>query len=151
MIYDHRRDSHDALPTVLLYACPNLNAEYTADHIDRYRWTGDYPECAVCGKTRGIDGVHHEPPRSKGSLLLQTPLGGHVVKPTLMTLCRECHRDRHDRALLNFAWEFDSPEDELAFLMGDFFIGGYAEHDERFWRHGRLLVESRGMRWEVRK
>lgn len=150
MIYDHRRDSHDSLPTVLLYACPNINAEYTADRIDAYRWTGDYPQCAVCGKSRRIDGVHHEPPRSKGSLLLQTRLGGYVVKPTLMTLCVECHKDRHDRAELSFAWEFDSPEDELAFLTGEFFKEGWREHDERFWGLGRLAVSHRGKRWEVR-
>ena len=151
MIYDHRRRTNPPLPTVLLYACPNLNAEYTADRIDAYRWTGDYPECAVCGKTRGIDGVHHEPPRSKGSLLLQTPLGGFVVKPTLMTLCKACHADRHDRAALSFSWEFDSPDGELAFLTGELFKAGWQEHDERFWELGRLVVEHRGKRTEVRR
>lgn len=150
MIYDHRKDSHDSLPTVLLYACPNINAEYTADRLDAYRWTGDYPECAVCGKTRRIDGVHHEPPRSKGSLLLSTPNGNFVVKPTLMTLCKDCHGDRHDRAALSFAWEFDKPEDELAFLQGEFYKAGFREHDERFWQYGRLVIDSRGMKWEVR-
>lgn len=151
MIYDHRKDSHDSLPTVLLYACPNLNAEYTADRIDSYAWTGDYPQCAVCGRTRGIDGVHHEPTRSKGSLLLRTDKGQFVVKPTLMTLCKECHKDRHDRAQLSFAWEFDSVEDELAFLKGEFFKKGWKEHDERFWELGKLVVNRRGKTWEVRK
>lgn len=151
MIYDNRSDSHDNLDAVNLYACPNLNAEYTADRIDAYRWTGDYPECAVCGRTRGIDGVHHEPPRSKGSLLLTTAHGIFVVKPTLMTLCKECHRDRHDRAALSFSWEWDSAEEEAAFLSGEFFKRGYAEHDERFWEHGRLMVTHNRDTWEVRR
>ena len=149
MIYDHRKGQHDSLPTILLYACPNINAEYTADSIDSYRWTGDWPECAVCHRTRGIDGVHHEPP-GRRSLLLQTAKGQHVVKPTLMTLCKECHKDRHDRAALAFAWEFDSPEDELAFLTGELFRAGWQEHDRRFWEIGRLIVSHRGKRWEVR-
>ena len=150
MIYDHRRDSHDSLPTVLLYASPNVNTEYTADRIDSYRWTGDWPECAVCGRSRNIDGVHHEPP-GRRSLLLQTAMGQFAVKPTLLTLCKECHRDRHDRAALSFEWRFDSPDDELAFLAGEFFKAGWKEHDERFWLHGGLIVSHRGKRWELRR
>ena len=150
MIYDCRSKSNPSLPKVLLYASPNLNAEYTADSISSYRWTGDYPECAVCGRTRRIDGVHHEPP-GRRSLLLQTPNGGFVVKPTLMTLCKDCHGDRHDRAELSFAWEFDDAELEASFLAGEFYKAGYAEHDERFWLHGRLIVEHRMRRRELRR
>ena len=151
MIYDHRSDTHGDISTVLLYACPNLNAEYTADSISATRWTGDYPVCAVCGRSGRGHAVHHEPPRSKGSLLLQTAIGAFVVKPTLVLLCRECHADRHDRARLSFSWEFDSPDDELSFLAGEFFKAGWQEHDERFWLHGRLLVEHGRRRLEVRR
>ena len=151
MIYDDASRTHPDMATVLLYACPNLNAEYTADRLDAYRWTGDYPKCAVCGRTRGIDGVHHEPPRSKGPLTIVAGPRRFKVKPTLMTLCSECHRDRHDRAALSFSWEFDSHGHERAFLSGELFGAGWAEHDERFWEIGGLLVTSRGRTWEVRR
>lgn len=143
MIYDHRRDMHDNLDAIRLYACPNLNARYTSDSLSATRWQGDYPECAVCGRTHGNFAVHHEPPRSKGSLLLGTKRGHFVVKPTLILLCAECHRDRHDRAKLSFEWVFDSEEDELAFLKGEFFKAGWKEHDTRFWELGRLIVHGR--------
>ena len=149
MIYDHRRDSHDSLPSVLLYACPNINARYKADSISATRWTGEFPFCAACGKSHGSFAVHHEPPRSKGSLLLRTRVGEFVVKPTLILLCGECHADRHE-GRLSFAWEFDHPDFEEAFLSGEFFKAGHAEHDERFWLYGRLLMERGGRRWEVR-
>jgi len=152
MIYDHRSDTHDSIERVNLYACPNLGAVYTRDDIKATKWQGDYPECQVCGRTRGSFAVHHEPPRSQGSLLLKSPMGQFVVKPMLILLCEECHRDRHDRAELSFRWEWDSQGEEDMFLSGAFFYKlGFNEHDERFWNHGKLVVDSRGMKWEVRK
>jgi len=150
MIY--RPDIHDDIAAVNMYACPNLGAEYTRDDIAATHWTGDYPECQVCGCTHGFHAVHHEPPRSEGSLLLMTKMGRFVVKPTLVTLCWECHGDRHDRGELKFRWEWDSKEEEDMFLSGLFFYKlGFHEHDERFWSHGRLVVSSHGMEWEVRR
>ena len=149
MIYDARTGRHDDIQTVLLYACPNINAKYTADDIRHYTWTGDYPVCAVCGKTKAIDGVHHEPPRSKGSLRIVTGMGTHVVKPTLMTLCKACHKDRHN-GRLSFAWRFDRQSDEDMFLEGGFFKLGWQEHDERFWELGSLMMNHRGELREVR-
>lgn len=149
MIYDHRKDTHDSLPTVLLYASPNVNAVYTADSISATKWDGDYPRCAACGRSKGPFAVHHEPPRSKGSLLLATEMGQFVVKPTLLLLCEGCHRKRHDGAL-GFRWEFFSPEHEELFLSGRLFAQGWKEHDERFWELGRLMAEVDGTEWEVR-
>lgn len=150
MIYDHRDDTHESIDVVNLYAMPNIDARYTADDIAATKWYGDYARCAVCGKSRGPFAVHHEPPRSKGSLVLCTPLGAFTVKPALVFLCERCHRDRHDRGLLKFRWVWDTPEDEERFLTGRFFIEGYREHDPRFWNHGHAVIESRGMRWKVR-
>ena len=150
MIYDRRKDTHDSLPTVLLYASPNVNARYTADSISSTVWDGDYPECAACHRTKGPWAVHHEPPRSKGGLLLATGIGQFVVKPTLLLLCESCHRARHDETL-RFEWRFDTPEDEELFLSGRLFARGYAEHDERFWEHGSLIATRDGVAWEVRR
>ena len=150
MIYDHRDRIHDNIQTVLMYACPNINATYVSDCISATRWTGDWPECAVCGKTGRHHAVHHEPARSRGSLLLKSEMGAFVVKPTLILLCDMCHRKRHDTHDLTFEWVFDNPDDELAFLKGEFFKSGYSEHDQRFWNHGRLLITRDGMEMEVR-
>ena len=139
MIYDHD-GIHDNVWTVNLYASPNVNARYTSDSISATTWTGDYPVCAVCGKSRGPFAVHHEPPRSKGSLLLRSGMGQFVCKPTLITLCVRCHRLRHDTPELRFRWDWNSPEEEERFLTGGFFKDGYAEHDRRFWEHGRLMA-----------
>lgn len=151
MIYDHRMDTHDSIDAVMRYAMPNLSAAYHADRIDATHWEGDYPECQVCGKSVRPFAVHHEPPRSKGSLLLQGEWGQFVVKPALILLCEQCHRDRHDRGTLSFRWEWDTPEDEELWLSGWFYAHGYQEHDRRFFEHGRIVVESHGMRWEVRR
>ena len=150
MIYKHGSDVHDSIEIVNLYAMPNMGAEYTRDDIKATKWVGDYPKCQVCGRTHGTFAVHHEPPRSKSSLLLMTDMGRFVVKPTLVLLCTECHRDRHDRAELKFRWKWDSDKEMERFLGGWFFAHGYREHDERFWSHGRAVVEFRGERWEVR-
>ena len=149
MIYDYRSQIHDDIEAVSLYASPNVNATYTADAIGSTKWAGDFGRCAVCGKTRGIFAVHHEPPRSKGSLLLVTGWGRFVVKPTLLLLCAGCHADRHDRGLLRFRWEWADAESRDAFLAGEFFKAGYAEHDRRFWEHGRLMAVRNGMETEV--
>lgn len=149
MIYDARSGKHDSIEDVLLYASPNLNARYTADNIRQYTWTGDYPVCSICGKTKDIDGVHHEPPRSKGSLRIVTDMGTHIVKPTLMTICRACHRARHN-GRISFIWRFDRQSDQDMFLAGEFFKLGWQEHDERFWELGRLIVNDRGDWREIR-
>lgn len=150
MIYDDSRDMHDSIDVVMRYAMPNLNACYTADDISKTAWEGDYPVCCVCGRSVRPFEVHHEPPRSKGSLLLMTKWGRFVVKPSLLLLCNQCHRDRHD-GLLTFDWAWDSEEDERLFLSGWFFAHGYGEHSERFFDHGRIVVTSRGMTWEIRR
>jgi hypothetical protein len=129
---------------------PNLNARYTRDDISATTWEGDYPACAACGRTSGIFEVHHEPPRSKGSLLLLTDMGRFVVKPALLTLCKACHVDRHE-GRLSISWEFDSEEDEGRFWDGWFLSHGYGEHDPKFFRHGRIVLERRGQRWEIRR
>jgi len=150
VIYDARRDSHDSLDAVSLYASPNFSARYTADSISSTRWEGDYPKCAVCGKSNGLFAVHHEPPRSKGSLLLRTKMGQFVVKPTLLLLCEQCHGDRHD-GRLGFRWEWKSDGDRERFLSGRLFADGYSEHDPRFGEHGRLMAARNGSEWEVRQ
>ena len=150
MIYDHRDDTHESIDVVNLYAMPHIDARYTADDIAATKWDGDYARCAVCGKSRGPFAVHHEPPRSKGSLVLCTDKGAFTVKPALVFLCESCHRDRHDRGQLRFKWVWDTPEDEERFLTGRFFQEGYREHDPRFWEHGHAEFESRGMTWKVR-
>lgn len=150
MIVDRRKDVHPSRDVVNLYAMPNVNARYTRDDIAATEWAGDYPVCAVCGRTSGPFEVHHEPPRSKGSLLLCTEMGQFVVKPSLLLLCKQCHADRHD-GRLSFSWEWDEPEFEERFWNGWFLSHGYAEHDERFWRRGKLTVERDGRRWEVRR
>lgn len=150
MIYDDSRDMHDSMDAISRYAMPNLGARYTADRIGATEWAGDYPECAVCGRSRGPFEVHHEPPRSKGSLLLKTKMGQFVVKPALLCLCRRCHADRHN-GLLSLGWEWDSEEDERLFLSGWLYSHGYAEHDPRFFEHGRIAVAGHGKTWEVRR
>lgn len=150
MIYDHRRDSHGDMGDILLYASPNVRAAYRSDNISATYWEGDYPKCCACGRTRGHFAVHHEPPRSKGALVLETASGMFVVKPALLLLCEECHRDRHDRALLSFRWEFASDEDEERFLTGALFREGFQEHDSRLWDMGRLIATHRGREFEVR-
>ena len=150
MIYDHSKDSHDSMDVIRLYAMPNLNASYTADRIEATKWDGDYPECAVCGRTHGPHEVHHEPPRSKGSLLLDTPWGNFVVKPALICLCKDCHEDRHAK-LLRIDWKWDSEEDEEKYLDGWFYAHGYQEHDARFFRHGRIVMRRGEYEWEVRR
>ena len=150
MIYDHKSDTHGSMDVICLYAMPNLYARFYADRIEATEWDCDYPECAVCGKSVKPFAVHHEPPRSKGSLLLQSEWGQFVVKPALMLLCAECHRDRHDRGELSFSWRWDTPEDEEKWLSGWFYAHGYAEHDSRFFKHGSIVVNSRGMEWEVK-
>jgi len=151
MIFDHRKDSHDSLEVINRYAMPNINAIYTRDDIEATRWDGDYPVCAVCGKSVKPFAVHHEPPRSKGSLLLMGEWGRFVVKPALFLLCGECHKDRHDRALLEIGWKWDTPEDEDRFLSGWFYAHGYREHDGRFFRHGRIVMRRGDYEWEVRE
>ena len=150
MIYDHRDSTHSSMDVIRRYAMPNVNARYYADRIEATEWQGDYPVCAVCGKSVKPFAVHHEPPRSKGSLLLVTEWGRFVVKPALLLLCEECHRDRDSRGVLRIDWEFDTDEDEERWLTGWFYAHGYMEHDSRFFDHGRIVIEHRGRRWEVR-
>lgn len=149
MIYEEGK-THGSMDVIRRYAMPNLSAAYYADRMDATEWRGEYPVCAACGRSKGPFAVHHEPPRSKGSLLLKTEWGQFVVKPALVLLCEECHRDRHDRAELSFDWEWDSEEDEAKWLSGWFMAHGYAEHSERYFRHGRIVVTHRGRSWEVR-
>ena len=149
MIYDHRESTHDSLPVIRRYAMPNVNAKYTADRIDATAWDCEYPECAVCGRNVRPFAVHHEPPRSKGSLLLETKMGQFVVKPALFLLCEECHRDRDSRGLLTIDWEWDEGE-ERRWLSGFFYAHGYAEHDRRFFRHGKIVIKHRGEVREIR-
>ena len=151
MIYDHRSDMHDSMDVILRYAMPNLTAKYTADDIARTQWDCDYPACVVCGRNVKPFSVHHEPPRSKGSLLLCGEWGKFVVKPALLLLCEECHRDRDSRGYLTIDWKFDTVEDEEKWLSGWFYAHGYQEHDNRMFDHGRIVMSHRGYKWEVRK
>ena len=149
MIYTYGSDMHMDMRSISLYASPNFNAKYRYDDIAATKWDGDYPVCTVCGRTHGNFAVHHEPPRSRGSLLLMTPRGQFVVKPTLLLLCDECHRERHDKGTLSFRWTWNTPEDMELYLSGELFAHGYREHDERFFEHGRLLAKRGGYEWEV--
>lgn len=148
MIYDSRRDIHDSLDVISLYASPNFNAKYTADSISNTHWAGDYPKCSVCGRSHSSFAVHHEPPRSKGSLLLVTDMGQFVIKPTLILLCESCHRKRHDGGL-KFFWEWKTLEDRELFLTGRLFANGYSEHDKRFHEYGRLIAIRDGKEIEL--
>jgi len=148
MIYDASRDMHDSMETVLSYAMPNVHAHYTADRIDATAWDGDYPACAACGRSKGPFEVHHEPERSKRSLLLKTSMGQFVVKPALLLLCKGCHLDRSERRL-KISWEFDTEEDREAWLSGDLYAHGYQEHDGRMFQHGRIVFERAGRRWSL--
>jgi 5-methylcytosine-specific restriction endonuclease McrA len=149
MIVEYSNSTHPNRETVNLYAAPHINAEYYRDEISATKWMGDYPQCAVCGRTNGSFAVHHEPPRSKGSLILCTPMGKFVIKPTLILLCKECHEKRHD-GRLSFRWEWNTQEDEEKFWNGDFFSHEmFWDHSRLFKEHGRLVVSTDGKEWAL--
>ena len=143
--------THESRETVNLFAMPNLNADYTADKVSATKWQGDYPQCVACGRTRSLSfAVHHEPPRSKGSLLLMTDMGKFVVKPTLILLCHDCHHARHSRGTLKFRWEWDNDIYEERFWSGEFFYEyRFVEHDPRFWDYGKAFISVNGTEWEI--
>lgn len=143
--------THPSREKVLRYVMPHLAAKYTAGGIEKTKWQGDYPVCQVCGRTDRDCEVHHEPPRSEDVLDFHTEMGIFTIRPALILLCKECHADRHSRGELEFNWVFDTEEDELKFWEGWYFSHFFNEHDERFWNHGRIVVNSRGMEWEVRR
>ena len=95
--------------------------------------------------------IHHEPPRSKGSLLLISKWGEFVIKPAVFLICKHCHIDRHDSDRLKIDWKWDSEDDAKLFLDGWFMSHGYAEHDNRFFNHGCIVIKHMGKEWEVRR
>ena len=150
MIVDYRKDTHPSRNKVNNYAMPHLNARYDSDDIADTTWTGDYPVCAACGTSHGKFEVHHEPPRSNGSLLLISKWGRFVVKPALVCLCKRCHTDRTEKRL-KIDWEWDTPEDEELFWNGWYMSHGYEEHSEMFWGHGKVVLARENQRWEIRR
>lgn len=137
-----------------LFGMPHLGAEYTRDDIGWTRFTGEFRECAACGKSGGFHSRHHEPPRSKATFLLCTPMGQFVLKPALIDLCgcgtTGCHGDRHN-GLLAIRWEWDSDESAEQWWNGYLLSHGYVPHDRRLFGFGRYVFSRDGMEWEVRR
>ena len=142
-------DSAPSYEVAKFYGMPHLNAMYTGPGIDKTRWLGDYPECAVCGMTHGSHAVHHEPERSKGMPLMKTTMGQFIMRPALILLCERCHADRHAK-LLKIKVEWDSEEDEAKWWSGYWLSHGMEQHDPRLFEMMRYSFERDGRRWEVR-
>ena len=131
-----------------IYGMPHIGCAYSGSSMSSTMWTGEHMKCAACGQT-AMSGhsKHHEPPRSKGTFLLRTKLGQHLLRPALIDLCGSgttgCHGDRHN-GLLKITWEWDCDEDEEKWWSGWYLAHGFRQHDPRFFEHGCYLFTRDG-------
>lgn len=141
--------------TAKLYGMPHIGCRYYREDVNCYEWTDEVTPCAVCGKVGRRDhSRHHEPPKSKGSFLLETPWGKFVILPALIHLCGSgntgCHGDRHTRRL-EISWEWDSDEFERMWWSGEFLKSGYQPNGEWLFDYGRYVFEKDGLTKEFRR
>lgn len=140
--------------TASLYGMPHIGCRYYAEELSSTAWTGDHRKCAACGTWSGGHSRHHEPPRSKGSFLLRTPMGAFVLLPALIDLCGSgttgCHGRRHSGRLA-IRWEWDSDEIAESWWNGALLSMPYHEpHGEWLFRYGKYVFEDEHGRWEYR-
>ena len=81
---------------------PSLGAYYARADYRSHRLL-DGARCVICG--RPATDAHHVVPRSttKG-VEVSTPHGPRKLLSPLFALCRDCHRDIHDRARYRVVW-----------------------------------------------
>lgn len=138
-----------------LYGMPHIGCRYTAEDIAATAFSDAMPQrrCACCGRTDGPHNRHHEPPRSKGSFLMQTPRGRFVLLPALIDLCgsgtQGCHGARHS-GLLRIEWKWNSDEEAAMWWDGTFLSWGLRTHGPWLWEHGRYVFCYNGVAWEHR-
>ena len=141
--------------TAKLYGMPNIGCRYYREDADGGQWTGQYRECACCGKVGGIHSKHHEPPKGRGrSFLLRTKMGSFVLLPALIDLCGTgttgCHGDRHN-GKLKIRWEWDDEEYEAKWWDGTFLSQGKQPNGKWLFGYGRYVFSRCGHEWEVRQ
>lgn len=131
-----------------LYGMPHIGCRYTRDDMARTAFESDL-RCAWCGSQRGFHSRHHEPPRSNGSFLLNTPKGKFVLLPALVDLCGSgttgCHGDRHN-GLLKLRWEWDGDEFAEKWWDGTFLSRPYHEPNGKWlYAYGCWVLERDGV------
>ena len=144
-----------SFPKASLYGMPHIGAKYWKEEMDATKWTGDYRQCACCGKVGGQHNRHHEPPRSNGTFLLETPRGKFVLFPALIDLCGSgttgCHGKRTN-GILKISWSWYEEEFAEAWWDGSLLSKPYHEpHGNWLWDYGRYVFEMDGKGWEVRR
>ena len=140
--------------TASLFGMPHIGARYFREDINCTEWEGDTRRCAFCGRATGAHSKHHEPPRSKGSFLLATPIGSFVLMPALIDLCGSgttgCHGDRHN-GRLKIRWKWDSDEFAEMWWQGAFLKKGMAPNGKWLFGYGRYVFERNGRTFEYRE
>ena len=141
--------------TASLYGMPHIGCKYTSENINATAFDADdYRRCACCGKSGVPHNRHHEPPRSKGTFLLETPMGKFVLLPALIDLCGSgttgCHGQRH-RNNLKIRWKWDSPEFERKWWNGYFLSRSWHKPNGSWlWDYGCYIFEHDGRVWAYR-
>lgn len=141
--------------TANLYGKPHIGCCYYREEINSTAWDGEHRKCAVCGRTDGFHSRHHEPPRSKGSFLLDTPMGKFVLLPALIDLCGSgttgCHGARH-AGKLKVRWAWDSDEYERDWWSGKLLSQvGHIPNGKWLYGYGRYVFCFNGVAWEFRE
>lgn len=141
-------------PKASLYGMPHIGCRYWREDMAATKFDSEPHRCACCGKVGGVHNRHHEPPRSNGTFLLETPRGKFVLFPALIDLCGSgttgCHGLRHNGGL-KIAWEWYDDGSAEDWWDGTFLSMPYhPPHGEWLWRHGRYVFERDSMRWEIR-
>ena len=117
---------------------PHFMARYTSGDYRKYKKDQD-AECMVCG--RPATDVHHQPFREYFEL--RTGWGTFVLKPALITLCRECH-EKVEHSEISIKWEWDSDEYEERWWNGDLLAHCFNAHSKALSELGGWHVEIEG-------
>lgn len=130
-----------SLPVAECFGKPHYNAWYLTkgDNVKSYRFDHEAP-CMVCGKP--ATNAHHQPPRSKGLLVLR----GHVLRPALIALCGRgntgCHGMVHNRQL-SIGWEWLNDKYAEMWWSGEL-LGQMEPHSEELFNYGYWEIKEVG-------
>lgn len=137
-----------------LYGKPHLGARYRSSSVKSNRLE-EGAVCQVCGAK--ATNSHHIAPLGMGGggrvFPLQTPMGLHMLKPSLMAVCgfgnaSGCHGRIH-QGEVNVRWVWDSDEFAERWWNGDF-LRHMWPHGVWLWEYGCYEISDACGRFEIR-